>query len=234
MLAWLPLQNGMLLEAPQRQSVTRFLTSYGLPSSDSTVIPPRTHSGPLQPSSGSSIKPIEGGSLPSITFSVLLSCTTRRPAGQWLASRMASFRAGPGRTPTTPDTGRGQPAYLGEIPGTGHTWRGIDRCLMSGLHGLPGGASLAKLLAKQRGVRIGRRPPELSEKQILAWADAYFAAHAKWPTVLSGPIPGRRETWRAINGDMHKGSHGLRRGSSLAQLLAKRRRGTETPSVFLH
>jgi len=27
MLAWLPLQNGMLAEAPQRQSVTRFLTS---------------------------------------------------------------------------------------------------------------------------------------------------------------------------------------------------------------
>src|SRR5947199_3271229 len=28
-LAWLPLQNGMLLDAPHRQSLTRFRTSYG-------------------------------------------------------------------------------------------------------------------------------------------------------------------------------------------------------------
>src|SRR5439155_12449877 len=82
MLAWLPLQNGMLAEAPQRQRVTRLRISYGLPSCDSILTPPRTQSGPLQPSAGSSTIPIDGGCLCSISFPVFLSCTTSLPAGQ--------------------------------------------------------------------------------------------------------------------------------------------------------
>jgi len=35
---------------------------------------------------------------------------------------------------------------------------------------------------------------KLSSKQILAWADAHFVAHGKWPTAKSGPIAGTRET----------------------------------------
>ena len=46
---------------------------------------------------------------------------------------------------------------------------------------------------KHRGVRVGRTPPRLSEDQVLAWADAYFAAHRKWPARASGPIAGTRE-----------------------------------------
>lgn len=109
----------------------------------------------------------------------------------------------------------------GEIGGTGCNWGSIDRCLKLGQRGLPGGTSLAKFLAKHRGV--GRRPPKLSEKQILAWADAHFAATGKWPKQRSGPIPGTRENWTVICSAMTLGSRGFRRGSSLAQLLAQRR-----------
>lgn len=44
MLAWAPLQKGLLSEAPQRHSVTRFRFSYRLPSWNSIVIPSRTQS----------------------------------------------------------------------------------------------------------------------------------------------------------------------------------------------
>ena len=41
MLAWLPSQNGLLLDAPQRQRATRFRLSQRLPLVDSTTISPR-------------------------------------------------------------------------------------------------------------------------------------------------------------------------------------------------
>src|SRR2546422_8774593 len=57
------------------------------------VIPPGTHSGPLQPSAGSSTTPIDGGSFCSISWPVFLSYATSRPDGHWFASRMTSFLA---------------------------------------------------------------------------------------------------------------------------------------------
>ena len=87
----------------------------------------------------------------------------------------------------------------------------------------PAGTSLAKLLEKHRGVRVGRGPPNLSEKQILVWADAHFAARGKWPTRESGPIAGTRESWLSVDLALRTGDRGLRGGSSLPQLLARRR-----------
>ena len=111
----------------------------------------------------------------------------------------------------------------GEIPGIGQTWQGINHCLRSGYRGMPGGGSLAKLLEEHRGVRVGRTPPGLSEEQILAWADAYFATQGKWPQSSSGPIPGTRETWCAVVHALHNGGRGCPGGLSLAKLLAQRR-----------
>ncbi len=111
----------------------------------------------------------------------------------------------------------------GKIPGTDHNWLRIDSWLRHGYRGLPDGSSLARLLAKHRGVRVGRRPPHLSEKRILAWANAYFAAHGKWPTRDSGPIPGTTETWGAVVSAVSKGNRGLRRAFPWVQLLARRR-----------
>jgi hypothetical protein len=111
----------------------------------------------------------------------------------------------------------------GEIPGTGRTWNGVACRLRRGLHGLPGGISLAKFLEKYRGVRVGRKPPQLSEEQILAWADAWFADHGKWPARRSGNIPGTRETWSSVDCALRTAGRGIRRASSLAELLARRR-----------
>ena len=111
----------------------------------------------------------------------------------------------------------------GEISGTGRTWGGIDKCLRLGYRGLPGRTTLAKFLEKERGVPDRRKSPNLSAEQVLAWADAYFAAHGKWPRKESGSIPGTRETWTAIDSAMRVGGRGFQRGSSLPQLLAQRR-----------
>jgi hypothetical protein len=83
---WLPSQNGLLPDLPQRHKVTRFLISYFLPSDDSRSTPPLTQIGPLTFSSGSFAKLMDGSSRGSIGFPVVLSQTTNLPEGQLHAS----------------------------------------------------------------------------------------------------------------------------------------------------
>jgi hypothetical protein len=114
-------------------------------------------------------------------------------------------------------------SHSGEIPGTEQNWTSINACFQNGCRGLTCGGSLATFLEKHRGVRVGKGPPDLSEAQILAWADLHFAAHKKWPTEDSGAIPETREIWEHVSNALRRGRRGLRGGSSLAQLLAERR-----------
>jgi hypothetical protein len=106
----------------------------------------------------------------------------------------------------------------------GETWGNVNQALVTGLRGLPGGSSLAELLAKHRGVRNSKKLPPLSEKQILAWIDAHHERKRDWPTHKSGPIleaPG--ETWGAVDKALRNARRGFTVRSSLAQLLAKHR-----------
>ena len=102
---------------------------------------------------------------------------------------------------------------------------------MDGLRGLPGGLSLARLLAKYRNVRNRKALPQLKVAQILAWADAYHRRTGMWPQHISGPIPeAPGETWTGVETALKCGLRGLPGGSSLFQLLhhyrnAKRRYG---------
>ena len=59
---WLPSQNGLLPDLPQRHKVTRFLISYLVPSDDSRSTPPLTQIGPLTFSSGSFTTLMDGSS----------------------------------------------------------------------------------------------------------------------------------------------------------------------------
>jgi hypothetical protein len=109
----------------------------------------------------------------------------------------------------------------GSIPGTGETWMGVDQALRAGCRGLPGGSTLAQLLAEHRGKRNRKRLPQLTLKDIRKWARAYRQATGRWPTSCSGPIaaaPG--ETWNAVECALRKGTRGLPGGSSLKHLLA--------------
>ncbi len=74
-------------------------------------------------------------------------------------------------------------AKTGAIPRTiGETWMAVNDALCRGLRGLPGGSSLAQLLAEEYGARNSRGLPPLSEQQSLAWADAWHERTGEWPT----------------------------------------------------
>jgi hypothetical protein len=104
------------------------------------------------------------------------------------------------------------------------TWRGINSALAGGYRGLPGGASLVKLLAKHRGVRTQSALPQLGVARILAWADAYYRRMDRWPVIESGKVEGSSgETWSRIDTALRKGLRGLAGGSSLPKLLAEHR-----------
>ncbi len=111
----------------------------------------------------------------------------------------------------------------GKVAGTDETWLGIDGTLRIGGRGLPGGSSLAKLLAEHRNVRNLKDLPPLSIEQILAWADAHKATTGNWPNQKSGQLSGTDETWSRIDGALLEGLRGLPGKSSLAKLLAEHR-----------
>jgi hypothetical protein len=106
----------------------------------------------------------------------------------------------------------------------GETWLAIDMGLRHGQRGLPGGTSLAALLAKHRGVHNRTAITNLSVKQILEWADAHKVRTGNWPTAESGAIAEQGgETWMAVDQALKAGRRGLPGGSSLFRLLAKHR-----------
>jgi len=112
----------------------------------------------------------------------------------------------------------------------GETWEKVDNALSRGSRGLPGGSSLPRLLAEHRGVRNKADLPPLTAKRILAWADAHNSRTGGWPNPGSGPIPeAPGETWNAVESALKAGIRGLAGGSSLIQLLVKRR-GIRNPT----
>jgi hypothetical protein len=105
----------------------------------------------------------------------------------------------------------------------GEDWRNIDKALRDGTRGLPGGDSLAKLLARRLRARNKVSTP-LLVKLVLTLADMHRERTGEWPRLNSGPIMDQRgDTWFAIDKALRNGCRGLRGGSSLARLLHKHR-----------
>jgi hypothetical protein len=121
-------------------------------------------------------------------------------------------------------TGKWPTSESGKVAGTNEKWKGIDSALREGYRGLPGGSSLAQLLAQRRGVRNLKALPRLTIKQILIWADAHYRTQGVWPTATGGRVlhaPG--ETWTGIDAALSIGRRGLPGGDSLPRLLARHR-----------
>ncbi len=98
-------------------------------------------------------------------------------------------------------------------------WSAINMALIQGHRGLPGGTTLARLLAEHRDFK-----PPLTVERILAWADAFHAAHGRWPgTHPKSPAPAPNETWRGIDQALRLGHRGLPGGTSLVRLLVATR-----------
>ncbi len=104
------------------------------------------------------------------------------------------------------------------------TWGGLDADLREGRRGLPGGSTLARVLAEHRGARNIHTIPRLTLEQILAWADAHHAASGRWPSFESGPVQGAPgESWGAINSALMEGRRGLPGASTLNRVLVENR-----------
>ncbi len=121
------------------------------------------------------------------------------------------------------------------VDAPGEKWANVDQALSKGLRGLPGGDSLAQLLARCRGHRNIMELPHLTVKLVLEWADAHFERTGKWPSQHSGlVIDARGEKWKNIHTALVLGQRGLPGGDTLARVLdryraAKRQTGRPTP-----
>jgi hypothetical protein len=127
-----------------------------------------------------------------------------------------AFHARAGRWPT---------ATSGPLPeAPGENWSMINSALGMGNRGLPGGSSLVRLLARERGARNLHGLPPFSFHEILRWADLHHSRHGTWPDNTSGPIPeAPGETWMRVRSALMHGSRGLPRGATLKGLLWKHR-----------
>jgi hypothetical protein len=108
----------------------------------------------------------------------------------------------------------------GVIPGPTETWSGVNQALYLGKRGLRGSSSLSSLLAEHGRKRNPMDLAELTERQVLAWADAHEKKTGRWPTAKSGPVAGADETWSGISWALLSGRRGLRQ-QSISQLLAR-------------
>lgn len=111
----------------------------------------------------------------------------------------------------------------GAISGTGYSWRAVNTELKRGLQGRADTTSLSRLLNEERGRALRSHKPPLTHQQILAWADAHYARHGKWPTQTSGPIDGTDETWNGVCAAMFLGNRGLPEKQTLPMLLKESR-----------
>ena len=110
----------------------------------------------------------------------------------------------------------------GASRGLGHAW--TIAALERGNRNLPGGTTLARLLAEHRQVRNRYSLPPLDIDKILGWADDHHSRTGTWPTLNSGPVLGvLEETWHTIDRALRSGYRSLPAESSLARLLAERR-----------
>jgi hypothetical protein len=104
------------------------------------------------------------------------------------------------------------------------TWMGIDSALKSGGRGLATKGSLARLLRENRGPETLNRPPRLTVEQVLAWADAHYAATGEWPSKYTGTVTDApHESWQKIDNALSNGRRGLPRAGSIARLLSQHR-----------
>lgn len=107
---------------------------------------------------------------------------------------------------------------IAEAPG--EKWANIDAALSQGMRGLLAGSSLAKLLARRRGVRNRANQRLLSIEVILCLADAHNNRTGHWPTRTSGPVAQLKdETWQKIDSALMGAHRGIAEPTSLAEVL---------------
>lgn len=104
-------------------------------------------------------------------------------------------------------------------PREGETWLAINASLERGNRGLPGGTSLAALLAEHRSHARGRHSPRLTIAMVVDWAKRHHKATGRWPTQQAIPIAGTDERWDNIAQCIRLGLRGFPEGWTLRKIL---------------
>jgi hypothetical protein len=101
------------------------------------------------------------------------------------------------------------------------TWEGINDCLRKGGRGLPGGTTLARVLAKHRPVVDRRRVrPDLTAKQVKDWAQSHHLRTGAWPHREAGAVRDAPDiTWATVDRTLRRGGSNLRGGTTLVKFL---------------
>src|SRR5262249_26044042 len=120
-------------------------------------------------------------------------------------------------------TGRWPTTSSGPIPeAPGETWAAVDAAFVADSRGLAGYGSLARFLARRRGVRNRKALPKLSVHQIQVGAVAHVKRTGRWPRHTSGAIrKALGETWGGVHSALYQGCRGFRGGSSLYRVVRR-------------
>lgn len=117
-------------------------------------------------------------------------------------------------------TGKWPSRNTGEVVGVpGETWCAVEKALLTGRRGLPGGRTLSWFLA-EHGAPTRAPKPRLGLEWVLSRARSHHDCFGSWPRSDSGAVvdsPG--ETWSAVDLALRRGHRGLPGGSSVARLL---------------
>jgi hypothetical protein len=110
----------------------------------------------------------------------------------------------------------------GAIPGTPFTWCAVSVALGRGLHGLPGGTTLPRVLEALGARNIGRLLP-LTDARVARWARKFRRKHGRWPKKTDGQIDGapKGDTWKRVGASIVQGRRGIKRRTSLAKFLSE-------------
>lgn len=112
-------------------------------------------------------------------------------------------------------------------------WRSVDAALREGFNGLPGGSSLAQILAPFK------EDASYTEEMIIKTAKAFHARTGEWPHQQSGliedaPLANGERTWRSVDSALRRKGNGLVEQSSLFQLLAPSKRAFPSRNEALY
>jgi len=153
---------------------------------------------------------------------------TKSQSGRWARPRLTLTKILSWADDHHRKTGDWPTAWSGGFtdPATGaeEHWRNIHYALVRGHRSLRSGSSLARLLAERGRKRHQLHLPRLTHAIVLAWSDDHYQRTGTWPQKNSGTIlaaPG--ENWLTVDECLRRGRRGLRGGSSVAQLLQKKR-----------
>jgi hypothetical protein len=128
-----------------------------------------------------------------------------------IAAWAEAHHAATGKWPT------GRSGRVGAAPD--ESWGIIDYALKHGRRGLPGGSSLARLLAEQ----LPAYSRVLTLETIVVWGKTHYASHGRRPLTNSGAVIGAPgEVWGNLDQALRGGHRGLPSGMSLAKLFSGR------------